>query len=77
MTTRWTCWTTLPGGLLARADRAGTRERLRTLPALDLAAQGNATALSRSWSTRRPAAYPGMWDAIGRTVPSKELAAAV
>ena len=46
------------------------------LPGLDRTAQGNATALSRSCSTRRPAAYPGMWDAIGRTVPSKELAAA-
>ncbi len=46
------------------------------LPGLDLAAQGNATALSRSCSTRRPAACR-RGDTIGRTVPSKELAAAV
>ena len=30
--TRWTCSPTLLGGLLARADRAGTPERLRTCP---------------------------------------------
>jgi len=46
------------------------------LPGLDLAAQGNATALSRPCWTRWPAACR-RGDAIGRTVPSKELAAAV
>ena len=74
--TRWTCSTTLLGGLLARADRAGTLGAAADLPGLDLAAQGNATALSRPCWTRWPAACR-RGDAIGRTVPSKELAAAV
>ncbi len=74
--TRWTCSTTLLGGLLARADRAGTRGAAADLPGLDLAAQGNATALSRSRSTRRPAACR-RGDAIGRTVSREQLAAAV
>ncbi len=39
-----------------RADRAGTRLAAADLPRLALAAQGNATALSRSCSTHRPAA---------------------
>jgi len=46
------------------------------LPGLDLAAQGNATALSRSRSTRRPADCR-RGDTIGRTVSREQLAAAV
>jgi len=65
-----------PGRPARRADRAGTLGAAADLPGLDLAAQGNATALSRSCSTRRPAACR-RGDTIGRTVSRKELADAV
>jgi hypothetical protein len=64
------------GGLLAGADRAGTPGAAADLSGLDLAAQGSATALSRSCSTCRLAARR-RGDTIGRTVSDEQLAAAV
>jgi len=63
------------GGLLAGADQAGTPGAAADLSGLDLAAQGSATALSRSCPTRRPAACR-RGDTIGRTMSREQLAAA-
>ncbi len=66
----------LLGGILARADRAGARERLRTLPALDLAASQLRDAVKVLLDP--PAGgLPAVWAAIGRTVSREQLAAAV
>jgi len=66
----------LLGGLLARADRADTRERLRTLPALDLAASQLGDAVKVLLDP--PAGgLTAVWDAIGRTVSREQLTAAV
>lgn len=66
----------LLGALLARADRAGTRERLRTLPTLDLAAIQLRDAVKVLLDP--PAGgLPALWAAIGRTVSREQLAAAV
>jgi TnpA family transposase len=66
----------LLGGVLARADRAGVRERLRTLPALDLAAAQLRDAVKVLLDP--PAGgLPAVWAAIGRTVSREQLAAAV
>jgi len=66
----------LLGGVLARADRAGSRERLRTLPALDLAAAQLRDAVKVLLDP--PAGgLIAVWAAIGRTVSREQLAAAV
>ncbi len=66
----------LLGALLARADRAGTRERLRTLPTLDLAASQLRDAVKVLLDP--PAGdLPALWAAIGRTVSREQLTAAV
>jgi len=66
----------LLGGLLARVDRAGVRERLRTLPALDLAASQLRDAVKVLLDP--PAGgLPAIWTAIGRRVSREQLSAAV
>lgn len=58
------------------ADRAGTRERLRTLPALDLAAAQLRDAVKVLLDP--PAGgLAAVWAAIGRTVSREQLTAAV
>jgi len=66
----------LLGALLARADRAGTRERLRTLPTLDLAA-GQLRDAVKVLLDPPAGGLPALWAAIGRTVSREQLAAAV
>ncbi len=66
----------LLGSVLARADRAGSRERLRTLPTLDLAAVQLRDAVKVLLDP--PAGgLDAVWAAIGRTVSREQLAAAV
>jgi len=66
----------LLGALLARADRVGTRERLRTLPTLDLAASQLRDAVKVLLDP--PAGdLPALWAAIGRTVSREQFTAAV
>jgi len=65
----------LLGGILARADRAGTRERLRTLPALDLAAAQLRDAV-KVLLNPPTGGMTAVWDVIGRTVSREQLAAA-
>jgi hypothetical protein len=66
----------LLAGILARADRAGTREGLRTLPALDLAAAQLRDAV-KVLLDPPTGGLPAVWAAIGRTVSREQLAAAV
>ena len=66
----------LLGALLARADRAGTRERLRTLPSLDLAA-GQLRDAVKVLLEPPAGGLPALWAVIGRTVSREQLAAAV
>lgn len=66
----------LLGGILARADRAGVKERLRTLPTLDRAATQLRDAVKVLLDP------PGgdlalVWEVIARTVSREQLTAAV
>ena len=64
------------GTLLARAERAGSRERMRTLPSLDLAAAQLRDAVKVLLNP--PAGgIEEIWAAIGRSVSRGQLAAAV
>ncbi|HOF38221.1 MAG TPA: hypothetical protein PLZ83_15675 [Dermatophilaceae bacterium] len=66
----------LLGGILARADRAGAKERLRTLPTLDLAATQLRDAVKVLLDP--PAGdLAAVWAVIARTVSREQLAAAV
>ncbi len=66
----------LLGGILARADRAGTKERLRTLPALDLAAAQLRDAV-KVLLDPPTGGLAGVWVVITRSVSREQLAAAV
>jgi len=66
----------LLGQLLARADRSGVRERLRTLPALDLAAVQLRDAV-KVLLDPPDGGLDAVWDVIGRTVSREQLRAAV
>ena len=66
----------LLGGILARADRAGTRERLRTLPALTLAAAQLRDAV-KVLLDPRAGDLAAIWAAMGARCPAEHAAFSV